>query len=224
MYAEPFQLKHPFRALISGSSGVGKSTFIQGVLRHLDSLCEPVPQRLYYTYYFEQPWFEDFPQVKFLHALLPKDVDPDYRNLIICDDLCTNKHVLSELCGWFTRGSHHQNTSIIFVTQALFLPYSEYRLISQNADTFFLFSMPRGAHYLETFARQVYGASGFKDFVNCYKSSMAEPYAYIVLDFSPTQRHRIRSHILPNEQPERVYILDNESPTFLARPSQSGAG
>jgi hypothetical protein len=205
---QPFRFRHPVRCCILGASASGKSTFVRRLLHNLDALFYPVvPQNIYYVYVFQQSWFLELPQVSF-QKTLPTKVNAAEPNLLIVDDLLTDRNVLSQLALWYTRGSHHCNTSVFLLSQAIFMPITEYRLLSQNTSVFVLFYMPRGMQQIHTFARQIFPKEQARDFLDTYISETRHPFGYILLDLTPGARFPVRSHILPDETSrQRVYTF-----------------
>ena len=44
------QLKHPFAAMVAGSSQCGKTTFVKRMIVHLDTMVSPTPQAVVWHY------------------------------------------------------------------------------------------------------------------------------------------------------------------------------
>jgi hypothetical protein len=94
-----------------------------------------------------QKAYESFQDLVTFVKNIPSDgeksvADMSTRHLLIFDDMMGSKAIES-IVNWFTRKAHHRNTSVIYITQNLFDPASQYRNISLNADYLALFKNPR---------------------------------------------------------------------------------
>ena len=107
-------LKQPFTAIVSGSTGCGKTTFIAKLIRNSTSLISPPPTSILYCYGAWQEEFNDFEGVEFNEGLPDKTHLLNGR-LIIIDDLMSEADQRVE--SLFTKHSHHSNVSIIFIFQ-----------------------------------------------------------------------------------------------------------
>jgi hypothetical protein len=132
-------------------------------------------------------------------------------SLKILDDLLN--HIYSEVV-WdlFTKGSHHQNISVILITQNLFRQGRNCRDISLNAKYLALLKN-RDKNQVTYLARQVYPEhSG--SLYNAYLESSQKPHGYVILDFTQDMNDllRFRTNIFPDEYPPLIYAPgDNEA-------------
>ena len=96
-----------------------------------------------------------YPHTEF-HQGLPniEDFDGKEPTLVIIDDLMqeTNETVAK----MFTKGSHHRNISVVFLTQNLFPKNKFARTMSRNAHYMVLFKNPRDVSQFANLARQMY--------------------------------------------------------------------
>ena len=120
-------LQHPFTMVVSGPSGSGKSQWTRKVLN--SSLIQPTPQRVIWCYGQWQPLYEELkrtlPFIEFVNGIPDLLNDSQYikasqRNIIIFDDLMSEAKCDQRIADLFTKGSHHRNISIIYLTQNLF--------------------------------------------------------------------------------------------------------
>ena len=141
-----FKLQAPFTMLISGSSGSGKTTFIENILRY--NKIDSKPKTIYYHYPPELTsipvkWHSMFESlnVKYIQGLPDEcewnSVKPN--SLVIIDDLyveCVNNEAAAKA---FKIYSKKRNFSIILVSQFFFDrgPYSS--TIRNNIEYFTLF-------------------------------------------------------------------------------------
>ena len=59
----------------------------------------------------------------------PQFINPGKWNLIIFDDLMTEAKCYQRIADLFTKGSHHRNISIVYLTQNVFPQGKECRLM-----------------------------------------------------------------------------------------------
>ena len=123
---DDYKLKTPFRMLISGSSGTGKTTFIEKLLK--SNRIDKEFSTVYYCY----PYTLGDPPVDW-HLTLSSNVQylthlPDLRffdnvepdSLLILDDLWTETCKSKDLVAAFKVYSRKKKVSIIIVTQSYF--------------------------------------------------------------------------------------------------------
>lgn len=200
------RLKHPFTCTVAGPTSSGKTQFVFRLIRHVNELINPPPERILYCYGEFQSSFAEFPQVEF-HEGLPDvgQFDGRFRVLLIVDDLMNEAD--QNVCNIFTKLSHHRNMSVVFVTQNLFHRNRHVRTMNLNTHYLVLFKNPRDAGQVATLARQMYpGKSKFV--VEAYKDATKEPYGYLLIDLRPEtdENYRIRTNIFPDDERQYVYI------------------
>ena len=135
---DDYKLKTPFRMLISGSSGTGKTTFIEKLLK--SNRIDKEFSTVYYCY----PYTLGDPPVDW-HLTLSSNVQylthlPDLRffdnvepdSLLILDDLWTETCKSKDLVAAFKVYSRKKKVSIIIVTQSYFSGGDEGREIRNN--------------------------------------------------------------------------------------------
>ena len=200
--------KHPFTCMVAGPTSCGKTEFVSRLLRHAQEKIDPPPDKVLWFYGEWQDAYaklKDELQVEFIEGLPdPNMLDPQHRNLAVVDDLLSETD--ARVTKLFTKGSHHRNTSVIFISQNLFDKNRENRTISLNSHYIVLFKSPRDVQQVETLARQMYpGNSQFMR--EAFADATREPYSYLLIDLKPNtpDELRLRSQIFPGEL-ETVYI------------------
>ena len=191
------RLLHPFTMMMNGVTGSGKTRLTKNIIDHAQELIYPPPEKIIYHYGIWQDFFDTFRDVEFVKGVPdPKDIDPKQRHLLILDDL------LMELDGnvteFFIRGSHHLNTSVIFIVQNMFAKNKEMRTISLNSQYFILFKNPRDQRQVTELGKQMGKA---KLVTEAYEDATSRPYGYLFIDLkqgTPNEL-RLRSSILPGE-------------------------
>jgi len=162
-------------------------------------MIDPPPRRIVCCYGEYQQLFRKYPRVTF-HQGLPNadDFDGSELVLLIVDDLMNETD--DSVANLFTKGSHHRNISVAFLTQNLFHKNKHIRTISLNAHYMVLFKNPRDASQFASLARQMYpNKSAFA--VEAYKDATKEPYSYLFVDLRPEQDEdlRLRTNVFPDK-------------------------
>ena len=160
----------PSTFCVAGPSGVGKTSWVCNLIKHREDVFVDSPTKIYWCYSHYQPAYEelsrDIPSVQFLEGI-PADfsdlIDSRNRNLVILDDLMSECGQNPEVTKLFTRGSHHQNVTVVYIVQNLFHQSKESRTtISPNCHYLVLFKNPRDRSQIMHLARQMYpGQSKF---------------------------------------------------------------
>lgn len=199
--------KHPFTCIVAGPTGSGKTQFVITFVERAEEMMQPPPQKILWFY---GEWQEAYlgvqsPTVEFVEGLPNEErLDPTRVNLIIIDDLLAETN--SKVTKLFTKGSHHRNTSVIYITQNMFDKNKENRTISLNAHYMVLFKSPRDAAQVEHLARQMFPRNS-KFMREAFADATSEPYSYLLVDLKPDTPEdlRLRSKIFPEEL-QTVYV------------------
>ena len=199
--------KHPFTCVVAGPTGSGKTQFVKRLIQHADALLYPTPQKIYWCYGAWQEGYRSLAGqgVHFIEGMPEeKMLDPQFRNLVVIDDLMAEAD--ARVTKIFTKGSHHRNTSIIFISQNFFDKNKENRTITLNAHYIVLFKSPRDAQQVEHLARQMYPGK-VKFMREAFADATSQPYSYLLIDLKPNTPEdiRLRSNIFPGEL-QTVYI------------------
>ena len=190
---------HPFTAILCGPTQCGKTHFTFRFIREVKRLMTPPPEQIVYCYSEYQSIFADHPQVEF-HEGLPnlKDFDGSKRTLLIIDDFMNESGV--DVSKIFTKGSHHRNISVFFLTQNLFYKSKDSRTMSLNTHYIVVFKNPRDVTQITTLAKQMYpGNTNFM--VEAYRDATSKPYGYLLIDLKPQtdERIRLRTNVFPDD-------------------------
>lgn len=193
--------KHPFTCIVSGPSCSGKTSFVLKLIQNADVLFTKTPQTISWHYGEFQHWMLDeaYKDINFVEGIPDiNQLDSTLNNLIIIDDLMHEAgDSVSKL---FTKGSHHRNTSVMFLTQNLFHQSKQSRTINLNAHYIVIFKNVRDASQITNLAKQMYPGN-----VNYLKSSYEDatrkPYGYLLIDLKPDTDDllRLRTDIFPGE-------------------------
>ena len=115
--------KHPWNSMLSGPTGCGKTVYVQKFLKYIDSVSNTRFDRIILYYSEWQSGYRDLGKDTEFREGLPQS--NDWMNnpkpkLIIIDDLMRESSSGGVIVNLFTKGSHHINLSVIFITQNVF--------------------------------------------------------------------------------------------------------
>lgn len=149
-------------------------------------------------------WCRGMPNVEYLEEIAAPFVDKN-GILIVLDDF--GNLIDRSICDLFTVLSHSSRISVCYLSQCLFSKIPVFRDISLNVTMMTIMRNPRDSSQIRYIANQIY-PNRSKFVVDVYNSIMSEPYSYVFLDFHQKTLDflRVRSSILPNEFPLRVFI------------------
>ena len=170
--------------LVIGSTGSGKTTAVLQIIK--DRLIEPMPSKIFYMYGARQAFMDDWnkkekPHITFIDGLQLDIIDKyEGPKLLICDDLIMS--LSRDLASHFIAGSHHKQTTTIFITHSLFLNNELCRLISNNSQYFMLFKNKRNFAQVSRLGRQILGAD-YQRLLEAYK--YVRPFQFVLLSFHP---------------------------------------
>ena len=192
----PYIPDHPYRILIIGGSGSGKTNALLNLINN-----QPDIDKIYL--YAKDPYEKKYQhlinkleKVGLYHFNDPKasmeysnDMQDVYKNiedynpikkrkvLIIFDDMINNNKLNPIVTELFIRG-RKLNISIVFITQSYFKVSKDVRL---NSTHLFIMKIPNKRE-LQQIALNHSSDTDFKDFMNIYKKSTKEPYSFLVND------------------------------------------
>ncbi|KAL3105717.1 hypothetical protein niasHT_029002 [Heterodera trifolii] len=126
--------------------------------------------------------------------------------LIVYDDLMGDIDA-KKLADLYTKKSHHNNFSMIFLTQNLF--DKAMRVPRSIAQYIFLMRAPSDMLSIRNLASQMFPREqGF--LMDAYKQACADPYGYLLVTLHANRDNllRLRTNIFPDDE-EKIRVLDN---------------
>lgn len=202
---------HPFTAILAGPTSCGKSTFIKKFLANIDVMVDTRLHEIIYCLPDDQPidsYFQKFRVVRGIpEPQLFKDLRP---RLVIIDDLMSETN--SDVVDLFTKGSHHFNASVMYVTQNIFNQGKGRRTMSLNAHYIVAFKNPRDRVQIQTLARQV-APDNTRYIQEAYKDATERAYGYLLFDLKQTtpDLYRYRTNIFPCDEPSSVVYIPKKT-------------
>ena len=207
-----------------GPTQCGKTALIKDILKHIDRVVIPTPDKLLYLYTAEQANYDDIKQlirtnastsklktyefidcnqgIPSIDELRPKLGDA---TLLVLDDLmvlaASNTKNVENLNNIVSRDSHHTNTSVIFVCQNLNFGNGKLRNARVNSQYHVIFNNLSDHRDIETIASNK--KIKLAKIHNILKDvSKRNRYGYVLFDGSPRSHRntRVRTGILPGDK------------------------
>ena len=194
------RLKHPFTCMVVGPTQCGKTRFVLELICRSSSI-HPPPERILWCFGCFQDLFRSVDGVEFLEGLPDMNIldEGKKRTLLIIDDLMSETD--SRVTKIFTKGSHHLNCSVIYISQNLFNKGKENTNICLNTHYLVLFKNPRDSAQIVHLGRQI-----FPDAIKYFKESFADAtsllYGYLLIDLRTTTPDllRLRTDIFSDDR------------------------
>lgn len=212
---EPSSLSwnHPFTCMVAGPTSCGKTVFVLKLLEHIDAMVDTSIHEIIWCYGEVQPFHSNIKThnnipitfregIPSMNDIAPESSPPP--RLVIIDDLMREAN--GNVVDLFSKGSHHRNLSIIFITQNLFHQGKGSRDMSLNAHYIVLFKNPRDKSQIHHFSRQVSPEN--PTFVHeIYLDATSKPHSYLLFDLKQLtpDAFRFRTDIFPGES-NFVYV------------------
>lgn len=200
-----YQFIHPFTAIVAGPSGCGKSVFVTNFIKFIKEICSKNFNQITWCFDEMQPLY-NLPNVVYNQGLPDLNMfDGKDANLVIIDDLMRESD--GRVVDMFTKGSHHRNLSVFYITQNLFHQGKGQRDISLNSNYIIYFKNPRDKTQIRYLARQVSPESP-KFIEDAYRDATKEAYGYLMIDLKQDTNDmcRIKTKIFPMDGYCNVYI------------------
>ena len=121
-----------------GPSGCGKTCFTESLLLdHLEELFVDPPPAIHYCY---GPWQDGFRDIKEASVQFHEEIPTTFHlqkwfpkgGLLVLEDLMAEGGDDKELRDVFTKRSHHQNITVLYLCQDMFPPGKYAKGISRN--------------------------------------------------------------------------------------------
>ena len=193
------RFQHPFTCYVAGPTQSGKSHFVFKLISLSTTAIFPPPERTVWCYGEYQDAFRDrSDSMEFIEGLPDSNLLDGRRTLLIIDDLMSETD--SRVTKLFTKGLHHKNASVIYISQNLFHKGKENRNISLNSHYLILFKNPRDAIQITHLGRQIF-PDKVKYFREAFTDATSRPYGYLLVDLKPTTPDELRlcTDIFPPE-------------------------
>lgn len=188
---------HPFTCIVAGPSGCGKTNFVSNFLKHVSRICTAQFSRILWCYDEMQPLY-NLENVEYVQGIPDMNMfDGKTPQLIIIDDLMRESD--GRIVDIFTKGSHHRNLSVFYISQNLFHQGKGQRDISLNSSYIVYFKNPRDKTQIRFLARQLLPENP-KFVEDAYRDATSKPYGYLMIDLKQNtcDMYRFKSDIFPD--------------------------
>lgn len=184
--------QHPFRAIISGSSGTGKTFWLLKQLQNKDSPFDSIiwvapdyslEQQKLKNFYRNMKdkvdlYFVEGLDTEKIDEILNKNFKEGLQTAIVLDDLMYQEN--EYINNLFTSG-RHKNASIIELTQRLFNS-SKSRTNRLNTNYFVIFSYPDKSEFA-SLARQI-SPNKYKKIIDVYEQVTKDKHKALIIDLN----------------------------------------
>ena len=191
--------------MIKGPSGSGKTVFTTKLLLYNPELFKDPPQDVHYCYGSWQKGFDKLEKegVQFPEGILDSDALPKWfpeGGVLALDDLMDHGGNDKRVLDLFTKHSHHQNITVIYLCQDLFPSGKFAKTISRNAHYIVAFKNPRDQLGMCNLLLQSF-LTRWQEVMETFRKVRDRPFGYMLLDLHPTSQEdqRILSHLLKEE-------------------------
>ena len=202
--------------MISGPSGAGKTWFVNKLIKHRNQLFTTHFNAIYWFYGAVIPKVDNHDEIHFIEGV-PETIDIPPNSLVILDDLMSETN--GNIANLFTKYSHHNNLTVVFIVQNLFPKSKHARDISLNAHYIVVFKNPRDKLQIEYLARQIMPRHS-KEVVEIFEQVTRKPHSYLLFDLTQSTHDalRIRTNIFPDETMHvYAHVKDMNEPILVSR-------
>jgi hypothetical protein len=205
----------PTSILLAGPTMAGKTSFVIKLLENASKMFKEVPTKILFCYLAWQPAFENLKKISnlTLQEGLPSRGDITElgilkgHKVVIFDDML--KYIVNDvnIQEYVTVSSHHNNMTVILLSQNIFAQGQTARTISLNCHYIILFNNKRDVSQVSRLGSQIMPGKG-RYFVESYEKATSVKYGYLLIDFSPhtDKQYQLRTRIFPDEAPTIVYV------------------
>jgi len=201
------QFKSPFTCMVCGPTSSGKTVLTRAIIKDFQILMQvndPI-YKVMWCYGIWQPFY-NVPiaynvEVNYVSGLpSEEEIDSNMPHLIVLDDLMNELGGNPKLADLFTKGSHHKNISVLFITQNMFHKGSQMRNVALNCHYYIIMKNPRDKAQIEHFSRQAFPGKS-KYFLEAYDDATKEPHGYLKVDLtqSTPDQYRVQTRIATDQ-------------------------
>ena len=180
-----FNLYANSNIMVIGSTFTGKTTAVLKIIKQRK--IHPMPKKIFYLYGAKQPFMDTWnldkqnPEIEFIKGLQLDVIDAYIKpKLLIIDDLMLEQS--KELSQHFLAGSHHMQTTTIYISHRVYLNDENYRLLSNNCSYMILLKSKRNRAEIARLAKQILGGDSQR-LLDAYKYIMPNEYGSVLLSF-----------------------------------------
>ena len=191
--------------MIAGPSGSGKTVFTTKLLLDNPELFADPPPDVHSCYGSWQNGFDKLKKagVRFHEGIPDSDALPQWfpeGGVLVLDNLMDEGGNDKGVLDLFTKHSHHQNITMIYLCQDLFPNGKFAKTISRNAHYIVAFKNPGDQLGMRNLLLQSF-PTRWQEVMETFRKVTDRPFGYMLLDLHPTSQddQRILSHLLKEE-------------------------
>ena len=198
--------------MVVGPSSCGKTVFVEKMFREKKNFF-PNTNAVCYCYGAWQDKFHGMQKeqgIRF-HKGIPDvtQMNKWYKGkggILILDDLMDEGSNDKRVLDLFTKDSHHNNVSVLYLCQDMFPPGKYAKTISRNAHYIVAFKNPRDQLAVRNLVLQVF-PNEWQEVLKVYRDATDKPYGYLLFDLHPNSSddQRLKTNILKDEGFTTVY-------------------
>ena len=209
---ETVSFSYPLQYFGGGAFGMWQNRVYGKTLGRQPELFESPPTQVHYCYGAWQDRFRGMQdQGVVFHEGLPDHEAlvqwfPQGQGVLVLDDLMDEGSHDKRVLDLFTKHSHHQGVTVLYLCQDMF-PVGRYaKSISRNAHYIVAFKNPRDQLGVRNVMLQSFPTT-WKDTLETFHQATTRPYGYLMLDLHPasSDQQRLLSHLLKDEGWTRTY-------------------
>ena len=208
MSINDLKFHHPFTCVVAGMTSSGKTVFVRRLIKNFNILVKNIDaKQVTCLWCFKESssivteTMDNIKIINFCGIPTNEDIAKYKPNLIIVDDLMDD--ITEDVRNLFTRGSHHQNISIVLIVQNIFNKNKYMRTIGLNAHYIVLMKGFRIREQVSILGRQI----GCPKLLDVFIDATKQPFGYLIVDSHPQQtddKYRVRTRIFPEELPSSL--------------------
>lgn len=205
-----YNFKPPFTMMVAGPSGSGKTVLVRRLLKNHRFLIPLNKDRIKVMWAYGQ-WQITYTEpvenadISYFDGLPSEseliDSKPD---IIVIDDLMNELASDVKMGNLFTKGSHHLNINVIFITQNIFHKGNQMRNINLSCHYIIAMKNPRDLTQIDVIGRQM---KMQREVTDAYFDSTKQAFGYLVINLKQdTPREMMLStRITPEENIKGIF-------------------
>lgn len=206
---------HPATIIIAGGTGSGKSVLTRAIIeKHKQTFIGlPLHPKVIWCYGIEQEAYSaPIPNVviKYHEGLIDeRGIRGSRPDIIVIDDLMTEKSNDPFVHNLFTKISHHLKVTVIYITQNMY-ERGQCKM-KRNAHYLLMMRNPSDKSQITTLGRQLYPRTKgqLHHFYEAYDDATKKKFGYLLIDVSPEgdENQKLKTNILPDARGRLAVVV-----------------